>query len=275
MKLKPYQFHHVFHGDRSLPVILWLHGFMGSGADFAEVISLLTPHFCCLTVDLPGHGLTQVSAADTHYQMSATAKALIELLQQLKIKTCSLVGYSLGGRLALYLAVYFPGYFKQVILESASPGLKTASARKARIKQDVRLAQALESLDFPTFLARWYANPLFASIKNHPQYETMIARRLNNNPLLLAKSLRHMGTGKQPSLWKQLNNLSTSLLLIVGELDYKFVAINREMARLNHQIKLKIIPQCGHNIHLENPQQLSDVLISEMGFPSFSVTNIK
>ena len=237
---------------------------MGSGADFAEVISLLTPYFCCLTVDLPGHGLTQVLAADAYYQMPATAEALIKLLQQLNIKTCYLVGYSMGGRLALYLTVNFPSYFKQVILESASPGLKTASARTARIEQDLQLAQTLESSDFPTFLTRWYANPLFASIKNQPQYEAMIERRLNNNPLLLAKSLSHMGTGKQPNLWNKLNNLSTSLLLIVGKLDHKFVAINQEIAQLNQQIKLKIIPQCGHNIHLENPQKLADILVSNV-----------
>ncbi len=236
---------------------------MGSGADFAEVISLLTPHFCCLTVDLPGHGLTQVMAEDDYYQMAATAEALIELLQQLKISTCFLVGYSMGGRLALYLAVYFPDYFKKVILESASPGLKTASARKARIKQDLQLAQALESLDFSIFLTRWYANPLFASIKNHPQYKPMIAKRLNNNPVQLAKSLRNMSTGRQPALWDRLNNLQISLILIVGELDRKFVAINREIAQLNHQINLKIIPQCGHNIHLENPQQFAAIIASQ------------
>lgn len=230
---------------------------MGSCADFAAVIDLLAPHFCCLTVDLPGHGQTQVTGGDICYRMPETAQALIELLQKLDIQKCSLVGYSMGGRLALYLAIHFPDYFERVILESASPGLKTASAREQRRQQDLKLAQELESLDFPVFLARWYSNPLFNSFKQHPQYQKAIAKRLHNNPGELARSLRNMNTGLQTSLWDKLNSDRVPITLLVGELDRKFVLINTEIAKLNNQIQLKIISQCGHNIHLENHEKFA------------------
>lgn len=271
MSLNHYQFNYAFYGDkpsasgkanRRKPIILFLHGFMGSGTDFAEVIDLLSPYFCCLTVDLPGHGATQVKGGEFYYQMSETAQALIELLQKLEIDHCFLLGYSMGGRLALYLAIHFPIYFKKVILESASPGLTTASAREQRVQQDLKLAQELESIDFKVFLAKWYSNPLFDSLRNHPHYQQAIAQRLRNNPLELAKSLRNMSLGLQPSLWNKLNRVRVPLILLVGELDRKFRLINTKIVRQNHHIQLKIIAQCGHNIHFETPRQFANIIQS-------------
>ena len=96
-------------GDRRNKPILFLHGFMGNGADFYPVVEELA-EFCCLLVDLPGHGLTQVNGNE-HYQMPQVALSLISLLEKLDINSCLLTGYSMGGRLALYLIIYFPEYF--------------------------------------------------------------------------------------------------------------------------------------------------------------------
>ena len=96
---------------------------MGNSHEFDEAIQLLSDKFYCLTVDLPGHGKTQVLGGDEYYKMANTAHALINLLDELKIIKCFLVGYSMGGRLALYLTLHFPQRFPKVVLESASPGL--------------------------------------------------------------------------------------------------------------------------------------------------------
>ena len=248
-----YKFNYAIYGDRKKPVVLFLHGFMGNCHDFLAVIDRLS-EFCCLVVDLPGHGNTEVKH-DRNYQMPNTAGALIKLLQELNIQQCFLVGYSMGGRLALYLTVYFPQYFQGVILESASPGLKTQIERDRRIEQDYKLAKQLESQDYALFLQQWYSNPLFASFVRHPNYNSAIASKLNNNPFNLAKSLRFMGLGVQPSLWN-VPTIKIPMLLLVGSLDPKFVAINREVASLSPQAKLCIIKDVGHNIHFERPAEL-------------------
>jgi 2-succinyl-6-hydroxy-2,4-cyclohexadiene-1-carboxylate synthase len=231
---------------------------MGDCHDFDRVISNLSG-FCCLAVDLPGHGQTIVQQ-DSDYQMSNIAQALINLLIELNIKQCILVGYSMGGRIALYLAIHFPEYFPGVILESTSPGLANQLERDRRIAKDSKLAEQLESLDFADFIQQWYSNPLFASLVKHPNYPEAIARRLCNDPHQLAKSLRLIGLGTQPSLWKSLPEIQIPLLLIVGELDAKFIRINQMMANSCQQASLYKIDSTGHNVHFEAPWQFSKLL---------------
>jgi 2-succinyl-6-hydroxy-2,4-cyclohexadiene-1-carboxylate synthase len=231
---------------------------MGDCHDFEWAIDNLSG-FCCLAVDLPGHGQTIVQE-DSDYQMPNVAQALINLLIELNIKQCILVGYSMGGRIALYLAIHFPQYFSGVILESASPGLASQLERDRRIAKDLKLAEQLESLDFADFIQQWYGNPLFASLVKHPNYPKAIARRLCNDPHQLAKSLRSIGLGSQPSLWKSLPEIQLPLLLIVGELDAKFIRINQMMANSCPQASLYKIDSTGHNVHFEAPLQFSKLL---------------
>lgn len=254
MTFDNFKFHYCFRGNRDKPLILFLHGFMGDSNEFNEVISLLSDQFCCLTVDLPGHGKTRLLGGDECYTMSNTAQALINLLERLNVKECFLIGYSMGGRLALYLNLHFPQHFSKVVLESASPGLKTEGDRLERTQRDIELAHKLEKGDLSSFLSSWYNQPIFASLKKHPYFESLIASRLQNTPLELAKSLRNMSTGCQPSLWEELKKNRNHLLLLVGEYDAKFIAINSEMARLCKSAKLEIVSNCGHNIHFENPK---------------------
>lgn len=248
------KFHYCFRGNKAKPLILFLHGFMGDTNEFDQVISLLSDQFCYLTVDLPGHGKTKIMGGEECYTMSNTAHALINLLDQLNVKKCFLVGYSMGGRLALYLTLHFPQRFSKIVLESASPGLKSQRDQLERIQRDFALAQKMEESNFSTFLANWYNQPLFVSLKNHPDFESLKQNRLQNNPFELAKSLRNLGTGCQPSLWEKLKNNKNPLLLLVGEYDAKFIAINSEMARLCPFAKLAIVSNCGHNIHFEDPK---------------------
>ncbi|VXD21128.1 Alpha/beta hydrolase fold protein [Planktothrix serta PCC 8927] len=261
LRLKNYQFYYTLNGNINQPLILFLHGFLGNSQDFNTRISPLFPQFCCLTIDLPGHGQTQVLGEDSYYTMSETATALIEVLDSLKISPCYLMGYSMGGRLGLYLTLHFPQYFKKVILESTSPGLKTESERLQRLISDTQKAEQLKTLDFPTFLEQWYHQPLFQTLKNHPEFQQIFAHRLKNNPLELSKSLRYLGTGNQPSLWEKLSPNQIPLLLLVGEFDHKFKQINQEIKTLCSVSQLQIIPHCGHNILIENPQAWINVII--------------
>lgn len=252
-----FKFHYCFSGDRNKPLILFLHGFMGDSHEFDEVIALLSDNFCCLAVDLPGHGKTKFIGDEECYLMQNTAQALINLLDELEIKKCNLIGYSMGGRLALYLNLHFPQRFYKIVLESASPGLKTQGEQLKRIQRDRELAHQLEITDFRVFLSQWYEQPLFASLKKHPHFNSLLKIRLQNNPLELAKSLRNLSVGVQPSLWEKLKSNKNALLLLVGECDEKFREINSEMTQVCEAAKLEIISDCGHNIHIENSKEFA------------------
>jgi 2-succinyl-6-hydroxy-2,4-cyclohexadiene-1-carboxylate synthase len=256
VNINNYQFHYSFSGNSDKQLILFLHGFMGNSHEFDEAISLLHDDFYCLTVDLPGHGKTKVFGNNECYKMAHTAYALITLLDTLNITECFLLGYSMGGRLALYLTLYFPTRFSKIILESASPGLATEAERVERVKRDEQIARKLERSetrrDFSVFLSNWYKQPIFGSLENHPYFQQMIECRLQNNPIELAKSLRLMGTGSQSSLWEKLKDNTLPLLLLVGQYDEKFIKINTKMAKVSQLCQLKVISRAGHNTHLEN-----------------------
>ena len=262
-----YQFGYSLSGSTDRLPILFLHGFMGDRHDFAPMTSRLINQYQCLAIDLPGHGETQVMG-EAEYGMELTAQAIIGALDQLHISQCFLVGYSMGGRLALFLTVHFPERFIGTALESASAGLKTEEERKQRVQRDWRLATELETTDFADFLTNWYKQSLFASMKrplggiskSDPRFTQMLDRRQQNQPTELAKSLRNLGTGSQPSLWAELAQNQVPLLLLVGELDQKFVQINQEMQALCSSAQLQIVAGCGHNVHFENVQSFLERL---------------
>jgi 2-succinyl-6-hydroxy-2,4-cyclohexadiene-1-carboxylate synthase len=260
------QFGYSLTGKNDRPPILFLHGFMGDRRDFAPVTSYLVDHYRCLAIDLPGHGKTRVMK-EAEYGMALTARAIVGVLDQLHISKCFLVGYSMGGRLALYLAVHFPERFIKTVLESASPGLKTEEERGRRSQQDWHLATKLETTNFTEFLTNWYEQPLFASIKRRMDRSKMsltlaqmLERRQQNQPHELAKSLRNLGTGSQPSLWAELAQNQVPLMLLVGELDHKFVQINQEMVAHCPSAQLRVVKDCGHNVHSENVQDFVESL---------------
>ncbi len=248
---------HQTLGHRTQPPLLLLHGFLGCGQDLAS-IAQPTNHYCLLP-DLPGHG---GSLALGDGSMGGVAAAVVGLLDGLGIDQTTLYGYSMGGRLALYLVVHWPDRFPKVILESASPGLETNVDRQARIESDQRWIDLIKQ-DFPTFLAQWYAQPLFANLVKQPGFSAVYKQRLGNEPKGVARSLSHMGLGQQPSLWEKLPGLRSHVTLLVGEQDEKFVAINRRMAGLIPRVQLTIAP-AGHTVHRENPEAAIALLRSRL-----------
>ena len=158
----------------------------------------------CVAVDLPGHGAS-LGLPDAAYTFEGAAEAVLGTLDGMEVPHAALGGYSMGGRLALYLALRFPDRCTGLFLESASPGIEDAGGRRARREADEKKAQRLESGDFEEFLGEWYRQPLFAPMaRDEALLRRTIEARRDNDPLELAKSLRGMGTGGQPSLWETL-----------------------------------------------------------------------
>ena len=238
-------------GDPQRPPILLLHGFMGSAADWSEITVALEDHFHCIAADLPGHG-NSLGLPPASYTIEGSAKELIDLLDGLNVPKTVVVGYSMGGRLALYFALRHPERCAGLFLESTSPGLETEEERRARRESDEEKALRLESGDFETFLEDWYRQPLFASLARD---ETLLRRtietRRRNDPAELAKSLRGMGTGSQPSLWGELAGLRVPALAVAGALDGKYVGIARRMESLVSRMRSLVVSDAGHNAHAE------------------------
>jgi 2-succinyl-6-hydroxy-2,4-cyclohexadiene-1-carboxylate synthase len=254
----------IQRGDAANPAVLLLHGFLGESADWMEVADGLCTDFYCLCPDLPGHGRTH--AAGSIFTMAYAAETLMLRLDALKIARCSVAGYSMGGRLALYLAVHHPDRFQRVMLESASPGLQNGEERMQRQQHDEALADRLESMpeaEFSQFVSEWYEQPMFATLKQDPgRFYQLIARRRHNRPKSLSAALRGMGVGVQSSLWENLPDYRVPTLLITGEADHKFRQVAEKMCEACPAMALHVMAGCGHNVHYENPSGYTMLLRS-------------
>ena len=246
------------------PTLVFLHGFLGSHRDFIHLATELNQSklkpYNCLLLDLPGHGKS-LGLPDRTYTLQGAAEAVLDTLDHGNIDRPILYGYSMGGRLALYLALRWPDRFSSAFLESTSPGLATASEQSARFQHDKRLAQSIQT-DFPEFLNNWYQADLFKSLKTHPSFPQLLDRRHQNDPDELTRSLLNMGTGSQPSLWSELPQAKIPLHLIVGTADPKFCAINQKIQQLCPTAQLHQIPNIGHNLHVEAPNAIVQIILN-------------
>jgi len=227
-------------GSLNLPPLIFLHGFLGGKEDWEEVIAELKEDYCCYAFDLPGHGS---SPFEEHL-----LESLFLSFCSLKLLPCPVIGYSMGGRLALFLKEYFTEQFKGIVLLGAHPGLNEAVEKKFRWHQDLNWSSMLETQPFDAFLEAWYEQPLFVSLKKQPElYNKIIERRRKQNPLYLASILRNFSLSLQPVL-KQFH---PDTLFLYGEEDLKFADLYQN--HLPKTVKKEEI-NGGHALLLENPK---------------------
>ena len=282
-------------GQRTLVL---LHGFTGSAAGWGNHLDTLAASgMRIVAFDLLGHGQSDAPADPQRYTMEHCQADILAALYELvgardatssqslsprqsihTPRACSrlstksalyrlrpeseaiLLGYSLGGRIALYAA--FSGFFRALILESASPGLASPIEREERRISDEILAASIERDGVAAFVDQWEKLPLFASQRSLPAecQQALHAQRLHNCAVGLANSLRGVGVGVQPALHARLPALSIPVLLIAGELDKNFCALARQMAQALPQSQLHIVPGAGHAVHLERPREFDDLV---------------
>ncbi|MCY3978535.1 MAG: 2-succinyl-6-hydroxy-2,4-cyclohexadiene-1-carboxylate synthase [Chloroflexi bacterium] len=240
-----------------------LHGFSGAASTWDSIAEELADDFQLVLIDLLGHGASDAPRDTARYRMESVAADIVDLLDKLGVAKPHLLGYSMGGRLALFLALRYPTRIPSLILESASPGLAGERAQARRRQHDNILAEKIEARGISWFVDYWERRPLWAS-QSDEQIGRQRSQRLANNPLGLANCLRAMGAGAQPNLWGALPSLALPTCLIVGERDAKFRQINQAMRATIPNSRLTIIPAAGHNTHLEQPAAFCRALRSFM-----------
>jgi 2-succinyl-6-hydroxy-2,4-cyclohexadiene-1-carboxylate synthase len=236
------------------PVLLLLHVFTGTGAAWANHLSELSRSFDLIAPDLPGHGANPVGAS-----VEAAADELAHLAADRRIHV---LGYSLGARVALALAVAHPEAVDRLVLESPSAGIAAPAERAARRAADERLAHEIERDGIEAFVDRWERNPIFAS---HAALGSEVAARqravrLAQDPHGLAQSLRLAGQGAMTPLHDRLAEIHAPTLVIVGAIDPtrprgELVASGIPGARL------AVIEGAGHTPHLERPDAFRRLVI--------------
>ena len=243
--------------------LLATHGFPGSASTWDEFAAEARGEQSVIAVDMLGHGASDAPNSPALYDMEHTVRALAEVLDRLGIAAAHWLGYSMGGRIALAAAISLPQRTLSLTLESGSPGLATAEERVARVRDDEALADRIERQGLEAFVAYWEALPLWASqARLAPKRRQQLhERRLSNNPVGLANSLRGMGTGAQPSFHDRLAGLQAPALFIAGEEDSKFVSVAREMHRAAPGSRLCIVPEAGHAVHLEQPRRFNAAVL--------------
>jgi 2-succinyl-6-hydroxy-2,4-cyclohexadiene-1-carboxylate synthase len=232
----------------STPPLVLAHGFTQTSASWGPFLDLLGDGRPLVPVDLPGHGDAPVARDLPHaaHELGATGG------------WGDYLGYSLGGRVALHLALAQPSLVTSLILIGAHPGIEDPIERIERQASDDELAERLEQIGVPAFLDEWLAQPLFATL---PAHAAQRESRELNDASALAQTLRALSTGRQTPLWTRLPALRMPVLFLAGEQDNKYVRIARQAAAtIGPQARYEVIVGAGHAVHLEQPEATAEVV---------------
>ena len=203
--------------------LVFLHGFLGTSADFDPVCSHLSMHHC-IKIDLPGHGAAPFT--ENFFDIMPSFPKM------------HLIGYSMGGRLAMQYAAALPEKIESLTLLSASVGLNSPQEKQKRYEADQLWARKMRQ-SFDDFLTEWYDQPIFAG------FTPDLTMRKKQNPTELAKALIHYSLGRQNALQPK------NATFIVGERDVKYRALYPQAI---------VIPNAGHMVHLEQPAAVAEII---------------
>jgi 2-succinyl-6-hydroxy-2,4-cyclohexadiene-1-carboxylate synthase len=226
--------------------VVLLHGFAGTGRAWDPVVERLDPQrYTALAPDLRGHG----SARDARPIDFEAVAADVLAAAPLRFALC---GYSMGGRIALHVALAAPQRVEHLVLVATTGGIEDDGERAARREADERLAAFAETATIEQFADRWAAQPLFAAT---PPDAARIWRDdlLRNDPRALAAVLRGLGAGAMAPLWDRLPELSMPATILAGERDAKYVAIAHRLVAGLPNAELVIVPDAGHGLPREAP----------------------
>ena len=234
--------------------IVLLHGFTQTGRSWGPTIAALGERYRALAPDIRGHGSTSDARPVDFGSVQADVLALAP-------ERFALAGYSMGGRIALSLALdpAAATHVTRLVLVGASPGIADAAERRTRRAADEALADRIEGEGIEAFAREWAALPLWTG-QPTAVAAAANAERLRQSPAGLAAALRGLGTGVMEPLWERLPQLTIPVALIVGERDGKFRAIAERMASALPDATLHVVAGVGHAVQLEAPGAVAALL---------------
>lgn len=244
------------------PPLLLLHGLMGSSASWLEVVPSLSRDHTCICLDLPGHGKSDVPPSWQRYTVEKQMTDVARALDHLEVDRTAILGYSMGGRIALSFALSRPERVSSLICESTSPGIEDELERKQRMARDESLSQSIETEGMEAFVSQWETLPLFGTQigLREAVRRRLRQQRLNTSPVGAAGSLRGMSTGRFPQMWTSLSRLRIPVLLIGGEQDHTYMPIIKRIHKGLPSSVVALVPGAGHNVHLEQPNEFTNVV---------------
>jgi 2-succinyl-6-hydroxy-2,4-cyclohexadiene-1-carboxylate synthase len=246
------------------PPVTLLHGFTQSGRSWHELISRMPAGWKWIVPDLRGHGDTR-TLPGAPCTMDACAADLLMLWDHLGVARSHLVGYSMGGRLALHVAAKKPERLLSLLTIGAHAGLEE-EARAGRRLGDESLAQRIEKDGVEAFVKYWSNLPLFAGLERRgPAFVAQVrAERLGNRAASLACSLRGMGAGVMEPVWDDLARINIPCTFVAGQLDHGYVASARKLAATVPGGRIEVVVRAGHPVHQERPDAFARVLVAHL-----------
>ncbi len=241
-------------GNPNKRPIIFLHGLFGSSQDFFFVKKTLGQDRFCQFWDLPGHGKSDSFSFSTFREFCDFFFNQLGTFEQKP----DLVGYSLGGRIALDLISHYPDFFNKAVIVSANPGIISNLERENRLKSDKLLLKNISSKEL--FFKKWYQQFLFGKLSKHPNFDNLLKDRLNCDFEKIEKCLGFLSIGYQVPLWDKLAKTNNPTLYISGELDNKYEGFGQSLIS-NPSILSKTVLNCGHNLIFENPEIFLNNLI--------------
>lgn len=246
------------HQNRSgYPWLLMLHGFMGTGRVFGDLLPLLKNICNPLTIDLLGHGQTVCAADSARFSADRQSADICSIIERLSPENLYIYGYSMGGRLALQIAASRYVRPEGVIIESSHCGIRSETEREERIRTDEERAKQIEE-NYSLFLEKWLTKPLFGSEKSTAHRYAGIMK--TQVPECMAASLRGFGAGIMPSVCGELRDLKPPLFMIAGAKDQKYVRRMQEMEKSVKNSKLYVVEEAGHRVHADRPAAVATLL---------------
>ena len=239
--------------------LVLLHGFTQGPRSWDALVAALGPSYEIVRVTLPGHGPAEGASAGVRLPFEAAAAAVAAAVEAAAgPEPATWFGYSLGGRLALRVALDRPDLVGALVLLGATAGIEEADARAARVEIDERLASGLERRGVERFVDGWLAQDLFSRL---PREAAGVDERRRGTVEGLAAGLRLLGTGAQEPVWNRLGELRVPVLLMAGEHDSKFSALAYRLAAgIGDVAGLSFVPGAGHAAHLERPQSVAAIV---------------
>lgn len=257
--------HHVVIDESKLDAkkipVLFLHGFTGSAEDWQFIFDKIPDEFIPFAIDIIGHGKSDSPLDSKHYSCTSLVYHVKSILDHFHFNRIVIVGYSMGGRIALSIALKNQSNILGLILESSTAGIENIDERKFRVENDFILAESILQNGVENFIDYWFNTPLFNNLKTISSYEEIILKRKKNNPIGLANSLYSFSTGLMNSHWDKLSSIAVPTLLITGEDDEKYTLLNERMNSLLQNSSHKIIPKTSHNTHLEKPELFTNLVV--------------